>query len=64
MENPNITDSHSVTNKVEINLHMLRLLMLNRVGGEVDVGVVTGPPFCTKKFKDRAIILFNFELEK
>jgi hypothetical protein len=35
MENPNISDSHPVTNEVQVNLHMLRLLMLNRVGGEV-----------------------------
>jgi hypothetical protein len=35
MKNPNITDSHSVTNEVQVNLHMLRPLMLNRVGGEV-----------------------------
>jgi hypothetical protein len=33
MENPNISDSHPVTNEVQVNLHMLRLLMLNRVGG-------------------------------
>jgi hypothetical protein len=35
MENPNIIDSDSVTNKVHVNLHMLRPLMLNRVSGEV-----------------------------
>jgi hypothetical protein len=35
MENPNITNSHLVTNEMEVNLHMLRPLMLNRVGGEV-----------------------------
>jgi hypothetical protein len=29
MKNPNITDSHSV---MQVNLHMLRPLMLNRVG--------------------------------
>jgi hypothetical protein len=41
MENPNIANSHSVTNEVQVNLHMLRPLMLNRVGGEVhDVDVV------------------------
>jgi hypothetical protein len=34
MENPNISNSHPITNKVQVNLHMLRLLMLNRVGGE------------------------------
>jgi hypothetical protein len=35
MENPNISNSHTVTNEVQVNLHMLRPLMLNRVGGEV-----------------------------
>jgi hypothetical protein len=35
MENPNIANSHPVSNKVQVNLHMLRPLMLNRVGGEV-----------------------------
>jgi hypothetical protein len=35
MKNPNITDSHSVTNEMQVNLHMLRPQMLNRVGGEV-----------------------------
>jgi hypothetical protein len=35
MKNPNITDSHSVTNEMQVNLHMLRPLMLNWVGGEV-----------------------------
>jgi hypothetical protein len=36
-----ITDSHPVTNKMQVNLHMLRPLMLNRVGGEVhDADVV------------------------
>jgi hypothetical protein len=44
-ENPNITNSHPVTNEVQVNLHMLRTLMLNRVGGEVhgaDVVAVDG----------------------
>ena len=41
MENPNISDSNPVTNKVEVDLHMLRALVLNRVGGEVhDADVV------------------------
>jgi hypothetical protein len=35
MENPNVADSHPVTNEVQVNLHILRPLMLNRVGGEV-----------------------------
>jgi hypothetical protein len=35
MKNPNITDSHPVTNEMQVNLHMLRPLMLNQVGGEV-----------------------------
>jgi hypothetical protein len=32
MKNSNITDSHSITNEMQVNLHMLRPLMLNRVG--------------------------------
>jgi hypothetical protein len=41
MENPNISNSHPVTNEVLVNLHMLRPLMLNRVGGEVhDANIV------------------------
>jgi hypothetical protein len=32
MENQNISNSHPVTNEVQVNLHMLRPLMLNRVG--------------------------------
>ena len=35
MEDPNVANSHPVTNEVQVNLHMLRPLMLNRVGGEV-----------------------------
>jgi hypothetical protein len=35
MEDPNITDSNPVTNKVQVNLRMLRPLKLNWVGGEV-----------------------------
>jgi hypothetical protein len=35
MENQNIANSHPVSNEVQVNLHMLRPLMLNRVGGEV-----------------------------
>jgi hypothetical protein len=41
MENPNIPNNHPVTDEVQVNLHMLRPLMLNRVGGEVhDADVV------------------------
>jgi hypothetical protein len=35
MENPNIANGHPVTNEVQVNLHMLRPLMLNRVDGGV-----------------------------
>jgi hypothetical protein len=35
MENPNISDSHLVTNEMQVNLHILRPLMLNRIGEEV-----------------------------
>jgi hypothetical protein len=33
------------------------------IPGLVELGVVMGPSFCTKKFKGQAIILFNFELK-
>jgi hypothetical protein len=32
---PNIADSNPVTNKVQVNLYMLRPLMLNQVGREI-----------------------------
>jgi len=35
MEDPNIADSNPVTNEVQADLHMLRPLMLNGVGGEI-----------------------------
>jgi hypothetical protein len=35
MENPNIANSHPVSNEVQVNLHMLHPLMLNQVSGEV-----------------------------
>ena len=35
MEDPNIADSNPVANKVQVDLHMLCPLMLNRVGGEI-----------------------------
>ena len=35
VEDPNIADGDLVTNEVEVNLHVLRPLVLNRVGGEV-----------------------------
>jgi hypothetical protein len=35
MENPNVADGKPVTNEVQVDLHMLRPLMLNRVGAEV-----------------------------
>ena len=35
MKDPNIADSDPVANEVQVDLHMLRPLVLNRVGGEV-----------------------------
>ena len=35
MEYPNIADGDSVAHEVYVDLHMLRLLMLDGVGGEV-----------------------------
>ena len=43
MEYPNIADGDSVAHEVQVNLHMIRLLMLDGVGGEIhgaDVVVV------------------------
>ena len=36
MENSNMTEGDTLLNKVEINLNVLRALMLDRIGGEVD----------------------------
>jgi hypothetical protein len=36
MEDADLVDGDLLSNKVEINLHMLGALMLNEVGGEVD----------------------------
>ena len=35
MEYPNIVDSDSVAHEVQVNLHMLRPLMLDGVSGEI-----------------------------
>ena len=35
MEDPNIVNSNPVANEVQVDLHMLRSLMLNGVGGEI-----------------------------
>ena len=35
MENPNIADGDPVAHEVQVDLHVLRSLMLNGVGGEV-----------------------------
>ena len=35
MEDPNIADSDPVANEVQVDLHMLRPLMLNGIGGEI-----------------------------
>jgi hypothetical protein len=36
MQDMNITDGHTFPHKVEVDLDMLRALVLNGVGGEVD----------------------------
>jgi hypothetical protein len=42
VQDTDITDGHALPHKVEVNLDMLRALVLNGVGGEVDgVDVVT-----------------------
>ena len=35
MKDPNIADSDPVANEVQVDLHILRPLMLNGVGGEI-----------------------------
>jgi hypothetical protein len=35
MKYPNVADGDPVTHKVQVDLHMLRPLMLNGVGGEI-----------------------------
>jgi hypothetical protein len=35
MEDTDLADSYLLSDKIKINLHMLRALMLNGVGGEV-----------------------------
>jgi hypothetical protein len=46
MEDPDIADSNPVTYKVQVDLHMFRPLMLNRVGGEVDGADVVAVDEC------------------
>jgi hypothetical protein len=42
VQDADITDGHAFPHKVEVNLDMLRALVLNGVSGEVDgTGVVT-----------------------
>jgi hypothetical protein len=42
MEDADLTDSYHLSDKIKINLHMLRALMLNGLGGEVhDANIVT-----------------------
>jgi hypothetical protein len=36
VQDTDITDGHAFPHKVEVNLNMLRALILNVVGGEVD----------------------------
>ena len=36
MKNPNLPERHLFTNKMDVNLNMLRVAMLQRVGGHVD----------------------------
>jgi hypothetical protein len=61
MKNPNIANSHPVTNEVQVNLHMLRPLMLNLVGGEVHGADVVAVDECA--LGERAVKL-NQELSE
>ena len=40
MEDTDITDSDTLVNKVEVDRHMLHMLVLHGIGGEVDHAVV------------------------
>ena len=46
MEYPNITDGDSVAHKVQIDLHMLRPLVLDGVGGEINSADVVAVDEC------------------
>jgi hypothetical protein len=35
-ENPNVTGSDTLADELQVDLHMLRALMMHGVGGEVD----------------------------
>jgi hypothetical protein len=42
VQDAGITDGHTLSHKVEVNLDILRALVLNGVGGEVDgIDIVT-----------------------
>jgi hypothetical protein len=36
VEHPHLADGNPITDKMKVDLHMLGLLVLHRVGGEVD----------------------------
>ena len=46
MEDPNIADSDPVANEVQVDLHMLRPLMLNEIGGEIHSANVVAVDEC------------------
>jgi hypothetical protein len=53
-----ITDGHTFSYRVEIDLDMLRALVLNEVGGEVDnADIVTG--WCSSTVKRGALMLYG-----
>jgi hypothetical protein len=37
VENPNVTGGDPLADKVQVDLHVLRALMLHEIGGEVDL---------------------------
>jgi hypothetical protein len=47
MQNPDISERNTFTHEMEIDLHMLSPLVLNRVGGEVDRGDVVAIDYCS-----------------
>jgi hypothetical protein len=57
MENSNVTKGNLLSNKMEIDLNMLRPLMLHRIAGEIDgTDVITidqgGTAWCALELKE------------
>jgi hypothetical protein len=49
MEDVDLTDGDLLSDKMEINLHMLGMLILNRVGGEVHEADIISVDMCASR---------------